>query len=388
MDLKQFISQSASQIEPDLISIFNQKVSGIEGLIPLTLGEPDFNTPTHIKEAAIQAIEQNESHYTNPRGLMEFRTAAANYVHDKYDVSYDPATEVLATSGVSEALLTTFLAILNAGDEVIIPTPAFPVYEGVVKIPGGKPVFVDTSDDNFKLTPDKLEQTLKAHSHVKALILNYPNNPTGATYDQSELSALADVIKQHDILLISDEIYSELTYGGAHFSIAKLLPEQTIMYNGLSKSHAMTGWRVGVVFAKPAILNEIFKMHVFASFSVNTIAQYAAIEAFNNGRDDAAPMKDIYKQRRDIVVAGLNEVGIATPNPSGAFYIFATIPDTFNGDSMQFCLDLAQQAKVGVVPGVGFGPGGERSFRLSYAASTEDLKEAVSRIQKFMKNIK
>ncbi|UQS86111.1 aminotransferase class I/II-fold pyridoxal phosphate-dependent enzyme (plasmid) [Nicoliella spurrieriana] len=385
MDLKQFVSRGAGSIQPDAISTFNNQVAGIEGLIPLTLGEPDFSTPEHVKEAAIQAIEQNQSHYTNPQGLPALRRAAADYVHDKYGLNYDPDSEVLATAGVSEAMLCTFLAILNPGDEVIIPTPAFPVYESVVKVPGGRPVFIDTSNDGFKLTPEKLKQTLATHDKAKAIILNYPSNPTGVTYDQDELTALADVIKAYDVVVISDEIYSELTYDHAHFSFARLLPDQTITFNGLSKSHAMTGWRIGIVFAKPTLLSEIFKMHMFASFSLTANAQYAAIEAFNNGRNDAEPMKQVYIQRRDLVMKGLKAAGLTSSHPEGAFYIFASVPKSFNGDSMKFGLALAKEARVGVVPGVGFGPGGEGSFRLSYAASTEDLTEAVKRIQDFVK---
>ncbi|MHA8111347.1 aminotransferase class I/II-fold pyridoxal phosphate-dependent enzyme [Lactobacillaceae bacterium Melli_B4] len=386
MDLKHLISKSAREIEPDVISTFNDQVAGIEGLIPLTLGEPDFNTPEHIKEAAIKAINDNQSHYTDPQGIRELRVAAANYMHDKYDVTYDPDTEVLATVGVSEALLDTFLAILDEGDEVIIPTPTFPVYESIVQIPGGKPVCIDTSEDGFKLTPEKLAKALKDHGNrVKAILLNYPSNPTGVTYTQSELEALAEVIKHHDILVISDEIYSELTYDQQHFAFARLLPDQTITFNGLSKSHAMTGWRVGVVFAKPIILEQIFKMHMFSTFDLTVNAQYAGVEAFNNGRDDAQPMKQVYEQRRDLVINGLKEVGIETSDPEGAFYIFASIPDSFSKGSMQFCIELANEAHVGVIPGVGFGPGGEGKFRISYAASTKDLTEAVKRIQKFIR---
>ncbi|MBW1606180.1 aminotransferase class I/II-fold pyridoxal phosphate-dependent enzyme [Lactobacillus sp. Sy-1] len=387
MDLKQLISKNANKIQPDVISSFNSQVAGIKDLIPLTLGEPDFNTPEHIKEAAVQAIRRNESHYTDPQGIPELREAATSYVHDKYGLDYDPKTEVLATAGVSEALLCTFLAIIDPGDEVIIPTPGFPVYEGSVTVPGGKPVFIDTSDNGFKLDPNKLKQVLDEHGDsVKALVLNYPSNPTGVTYNEAELRALADVIKDYDVLVISDEIYSELTYDHNHFSFARLLPDQTITYNGLSKSHAMTGWRVGLVFAKPAILSEIFKMHMFASFSITTNAQYAAVEALNNGRNDAQPMKKVYEERRDLVASGLKAVGLDSPKPEGAFYIFASLPESYKNDSMKFCIDLANEAHVGVVPGVGFGPGGENSFRISYAASTESLKEAVKRIQEFVKN--
>ncbi|MHA8137701.1 aminotransferase class I/II-fold pyridoxal phosphate-dependent enzyme [Lactobacillaceae bacterium Scapto_B20] len=384
MDLSKIISDSIVSIQPEGISTFNQQIKDIPNLIPLTVGEPDLDTPEHVKAAAIKAIQDNDSHYTTPAGGLAVRKAAADFVADKYDIHYDPETEVVTTIGVSEAILNTFLALLNPGDEVLIPSPAFPVYAGAVQVAGGQVNFINTADDNFKLTPEKLTQVLNEHPSAKAVLLTCPNNPTGRSYSNNELKALADVIRKHDLIVISDEIYSELTYHGTHQSFAKFLPEQTIVFNGLSKSHAMTGWRFGVIFAPKILMNQLAKVHLFNTYNVSAIVQAAALEAFTVGKDDALPMKQTYAERQKLVLDGLRKVGIDVDTPEGAFYVFAKVPSNYPGNSVEFCLDVARHAHVGMVPGSGFGPGGEGYFRISYAASTADLTEAINRIQKFV----
>ncbi|MBW1606166.1 aminotransferase class I/II-fold pyridoxal phosphate-dependent enzyme [Lactobacillus sp. Sy-1] len=384
MDLSKIISSKIMNIEPEGISTFSSEIANIPDLIKLTVGEPDLKTPQHIKDAAINAINGDQTHYTDPVGSIEVRNAAANFVNKKYGLNYDPKTEVVNTIGVSEAILDVYLALLNPRDEILIPAPAFPVYAGAVQVAGGKVVFIDTSNDGFKLTANRLADTLKEHPHAKGLILTCPNNPTGTVYSESELKAIAEVIKKYDTIVISDEIYSEITYGGQHHSFANYLRNQTIVFNGLSKSHAMTGWRFGVIFAPAPIMKELKKVHVFNTYNVSSFIQAAAIEAFTNGINDAVEMRDIYQKRRDIVINGLAEAGIHVVNPGGAFYIFAKVPENYPGNSVDFCLALAKQAHVGVVPGSAFGPGGEGFFRISYAASTENLSESMKRIKSFL----
>ncbi|UQS86127.1 aminotransferase class I/II-fold pyridoxal phosphate-dependent enzyme (plasmid) [Nicoliella spurrieriana] len=384
MDLSKIINSNIAGIEPEGISTFSQQIAGTPDLIKLTVGEPDFKTPEHIKAAAIKAINTDQTHYTAPEGAIETRRAASDFLAKKYDVHYEPESEIVITIGVSEAILDVYLALLNPGDEILIPAPAFPVYAGAVQVAGGKVVFIDTSNDGFKLTADKLAETLQHHPNAKGLILTCPNNPTGRTYSEAELKAIADVVKNYDTIVISDEIYSEITYGGQHHSFAKYLRDQTIVFNGLSKSHAMTGWRLGVIFAPAPLMKQLKKVHLFNTYNISAFIQAAAIEAFTNGINDAAPMRDVYKQRRDLVTSALASVGISVVNPEGAFYIFAKVPDNFDGTSVDFCLALARDAHVGVVPGSAFGPGGEGYFRISYAASFDDLTESMNRIKSFL----
>lgn len=378
------MNKRVAALTPSSILTFNQRVSKIPDIVKLTLGEPDFNTPEHVKEAAIKAINGNESHYTNSRGTLGLRKAATNYLNKKYGVQYDPESQILITAGATGAIYSALTAMLNPGDTVIIPTPIFPLYIPIAMLGGAKPIFVDTSDNGFILSPEKLEQVIEENKDtVKAVILNYPTNPTGVTYHREDLQKLADVISKYDIFVLSDEIYSELTYDGTHVSMGSILPEQALVMNGVSKSHAMTGWRIGMICGPADVISEIGKVSEFTITSATTNAQAAAEEAFKNGMDDAAPMRKEYMKRRDLLIDGLSKAGFSCPNPNGAFYIFAKIPAGLNQDSVAFCNQLADEAKVAVIPGASFGPGGEGYVRISYAASEADLKEAVSRIQKF-----
>ncbi|KRN78617.1 aromatic amino acid aminotransferase [Fructilactobacillus lindneri] len=363
---------------------FSEKLAEIPDLIKLTLGEPDFATPEHVKKAAIAAIQNNDSHYTATWGRIETRKAAADFLKQKYGLYYNPETELVITNGVTEAMFDTMETLISDGDEVLIPTPAFPVYYSLIDLNGGKRVAINTQDDDFLLTPQKLQNVIAKHPNAKALILNFPSNPTGRTYSESQIKALADVIANTNLLVISDEIYSELTYGRKHTSIAKYLPEQTILFNGLSKSHAMTGWRIGL-FAGPAdLVTEIAKVHELVTTSVMTAAQDAAEEAFGNGKDDALPMVTEYVKRRDYLSNALADLGFENHLPEGAFYIFAKIPAEYNQDSYDFCLDVAQNARVGMIPGSSFGPGGEGYVRASYATSMDNLHEAIKRLQAYL----
>ncbi len=381
------MNKRVTSLQQSNILLFNQEVSQIKDIVKLTIGEPDFNTPDHIKKAAINAVEDNESHYTNSRGTLELRQAAANYFHKKYDLNFDPKDQLLITAGATGAIFSAFEAMLNPGDSVIIPTPIFPFYIPITMLNGAKPIFIDTSKNNFVLSPEKLEETIEANKDtVKAIVLNFPTNPTGVTYRKEDLQKIADVVKKYDIMILSDEIYSELTYGEKHISMGTILPEQTLVVNGVSKAFAMTGWRIGVIGGPADVINEIAKVSEFTITSSAAMVQAAAKEAFTNGFDDAQPMKEEYLNRQKLLKKGLEKAGFSCPNPDGAFYIFAKIPEKIKENSVDFARELANKAKVAVIPGSFFGPGGEGYLRLSYAASEDDLNLAVQRIQKFVES--
>lgn len=383
-DVSQRYNKRLDQIAVSLIRQFDERVSNIPNILKLTLGEPDFNTPEHVKQAGIQAIQDNYSHYTGMTGLPELRKAAADFVQKKYHLSYDFQTEVLVTVGVTEGIAASLLTVLEAGDKVVLPSPIFPGYEPIVKLAGAQPVYIDTSDNGFVLSPEALEATLQEHgAAVKAVVLNYPGNPSGVTYSAEEVKAIADVLKKYAVFVISDEVYSELTYEGQHVSIAEYLRDQTILLNGLSKSHAMTGWRLGMIFAPKEITKELMKTHQYLVTSATTQAQKAAVAALTEGIDDALAMKDEYLKRRDFVCEKLAELGYEVAKPSGAFYIFAKIPQGLIQDSMEYCVDLAEKEGLAIIPGVAFGMGGEGYVRISYAASMEDLTEAMKRMKKY-----
>lgn len=378
--LVQHMNNQLSAIQPSDILAFNAEIANIPGIVRLTLGEPDFNTPEHVKDAAIKSIQNNESHYAPSNGTMALRTAAAHFLATKYNVHYDPASEVIVTAGATGGIYTALSSILNPGDEVLIPTPIFPLYIAIAKLNGAVPVFMDTSKNDFVLSPEQLKQTLADHPKAKAVVLNFPSNPTGVTYRRDDLKALADVLADKPIFVLSDEIYSELTYGDAHVSIAEYLPEQTILLNGVSKSHAMTGWRIGIMCAPKAITAQLGKIHQFTVTTTTANAQAAAAEALSNGMDDAQVMKKEYMARRDYLYKALNDLGFKSAKPEGAFYLFSKIPAGLPQDSMAFCRELAHEARVALIPGSSFGPGGEGYVRISYAASMANLETAVKRI--------
>ena len=378
------MNHEIAAIQPSDILAFNAEIANIPGIVRLTLGEPDFNTPEHVKQAAIESIEADESHYAPSNGTLALRTAAAEFLAAKYDVHYDPASEVIITAGATGGIYTALTSILNPGDEVLIPTPIFPLYIAIVKLSGATPVFMDTSDNGYVLSPDQLQTTLAAHPKTKAVVLNFPSNPTGVTYRHDDLKALAAVLANQPIFVLSDEIYSELTYGEPHESIANYLPTQTILLNGVSKSHAMTGWRIGIMCAPKAITAQLGKIHQFTVTSTTTNAQAAATEALKNGLDDAQVMKREYQERRDYLYDALNDLGFQSAKPEGAFNLFSKIPAGLPQNSMAFCRELAHEARVALIPGSSFGPGGEGYVRISYAASMADLKTAVTRLRTYV----
>ena len=386
MSLTDRFNKNLNKIEVSLIRQFDQSISDVSGIMKLTLGEPDFTTPDHVKEAAKAAIDANQSHYTGMAGLPALRQAAADFLKSKYHLFYNPDNEILVTIGATEALSATLTAILEPGDTVLLPAPAYPGYEPIVNLVGAEIVEIDTTANDFVLTPEMLEKAiLEQGDKLKAVLINYPTNPTGVTYSREQIKALADVLKKYDVFVVSDEVYSELTYSDEpHVSIAEYLPEQTILINGLSKSHAMTGWRIGMIFAPANFTAQLIKSHQYLVTSAATMAQFAAIEALSVGKDDALPMKAEYMKRRDYIIDKMSALGFKIIKPDGAFYIFAKIPAGYEQDSFKFCQDFAREKAIAFIPGVAFGKYGEGYLRLSYAASMETITTAMDRLKEFM----
>lgn len=386
MSLTDRFNKNLDKIEVSLIRQFDQSISDVPGIMKLTLGEPDFTTPDHVKEAAKAAIDANQSHYTGMAGLPALRQAAADFVKTKYNLSYNPDNEILVTIGATEALSATLTAVLEPGDTVLLPAPAYPGYEPIANLVGAEIVEIDTTDNDFVLTPEMLEKAiLEQGDKLKAVLLNYPTNPTGVTYSRKQIKELADVLKKYDVFVISDEVYAELTYSNEpHVSIAEYLPEQTILINGLSKSHAMTGWRIGLIFAPAVFTAQLIKSHQYLVTAAATMAQFAAIEALSVGKDDALPMKAEYLKRRDYIMDKMSALGFKIIKPDGAFYIFAKIPAGYEQDSFKFCQSFAREKAVAFIPGVAFGQYGEGYVRLSYAASMETITTAMDRLKEFM----
>ena len=387
MDLTKRFNKQLDKIQVSLIRQFDQAISEIPGVLRLTLGEPDFTTPDHVKEAAKRAIDQNQSYYTGMSGLLTLRQAASDFVKEKYQLDYAPENEILVTIGATEALSATLTAILEEGDKVLLPAPAYPGYEPIVNLVGAEVIEIDTTENNFVLTSEMLEKAiLEQGDKLKAVILNYPANPTGITYSREQLEALAAVLRKYEIFVVCDEVYSELTYTGeAHVSLGTMLRDQAIIINGLSKSHAMTGWRLGLIFAPVAFTAQLIKSHQYLVTAANTMAQHAAVEALTAGKNDAEPMKKEYIQRRDYIIEKMTALGFEIIKPDGAFYIFAKIPAGYNQDSFAFLKDFAQKKAVAFIPGAAFGRYGEGYVRLSYAASMETIKEAMKRLEEYMR---
>ena len=386
MSLTNRFNKNLDKIEVSLIRQFDQSISDVPRIMKLTLGEPDFTTPDHVKGAGKAAIDANQSHYTGMAGLPALRQAAADFVKSKYNLSYNPDNEILVTIGATEALSATLTAILEQGDTVLLPAPAYPGYEPIANLVGAEIVEIDTTANDFVLTPEMLEKAiLEQGDKLKAVLLNYPTNPTGVTYSREQIKDLADVLKKYDVFVISDEVYSELTYNDeSHVSIAEYLPEQTILINGISKSHAMTGWRIGLIFAPAIFTAQLIKSHQYLVTAAATMAQFAAIEALSVGKDDALPMKVEYTKRRDYIIDKMSALGFKIIKPDGAFYIFAKIPAGYEQDSFKFCQDFAREKAVAFIPGVAFGKYGEGYLRLSYAASMETITTAMERLKEFM----
>ncbi|GAP00183.1 aminotransferase class I/II-fold pyridoxal phosphate-dependent enzyme [Fructobacillus ficulneus] len=370
-------------VPPAAIRAVDIKLSAIPDIIRLTIGEPDFAVPMPVKEAVKTAIDNDDSHYAPAKGLLPLRQAISTYVHERFSTPvYDPESEIAVTIGASEAIYDALSALFNRGETILVPTPTFCFYQAEALRLGLNVVEINTAP-NYLFTAEMFKQAMADHPEAKGLILNYPGNPTGVTYPEETLKELAQVIDQTDVLVMSDEIYGELTYGRQHKSISAYIPEQTIFISGLSKSHAMTGYRVGFIAGPAALMKMVCLAHSGVVTTAPTPMMDGALAALTVAKDAPAAMRDVYHQRRDLVLAGLAEAGFSAPKPEGAFYIFATIPDFLNQNDEEFVYELGEQAGVGAIPGTVFGDGGQGHIRISYAASTEDLTEAMRRLVAF-----
>ncbi|MCM3441748.1 aminotransferase A [Metabacillus halosaccharovorans] len=382
--MEHLVNSKVKQIELSGIRKFFNLVADYEDVISLTIGQPDFPTPEHVKAAGMKAIDNNFTTYTHNAGLIELREAASQFVNKKYGLTYSPNNEIITTVGASQAIDCTFRTILETGSEVILPSPVYPGYEPLIKLAGGTPVYVDTTKTDFKLTAELLAPYIT--EKTRCIVLPYPSNPTGVTLTDVELREIADLVRGKDIFVLSDEIYSELVYEGSHHSIAKHIWEQTIVINGLSKSHSMTGWRVGFVFAPEAIAKHLLKVHQYNVSCATSISQKAALEALTIGMDDANAMKHSYQERLEYVYDRLIQMGFDVVKPNGAFYLFPNISQ-FKQSSFDFALSLVKNAGVALVPGSAFSEYGEGYVRLSYAYSMEQLKKAMDRMENYVTNL-
>ncbi|KRL90577.1 aminotransferase class I/II-fold pyridoxal phosphate-dependent enzyme [Lactobacillus kalixensis] len=387
--LKDYRNQIVNSLTPSLIRVFNNRCSQIPGIIKLTLGEPDLNTPEHIKAAAIADIQADDSHYAPQPGTPELRKAIADYLKRSLNVDYNPDNEIIVTVGATGALNAVLKGILNPGDKVLVPTPTWSMYFQLIKMNGAIPVQINTAEDGFVLTPEHLQEVLNNEGKgAKAILLTDPSNPTGRAYPAEILKGLAKVIEENDMFAISDEIYGELIYGDTvHHSLSQYIPGNTILVSGVSKAYAMTGWRLGYVAAPSEVMEIIRKVNNFLITAVTGNVQAAAIEALNNGQNDPIEARKIYQERLNLMKTGLEKLGFQMAAPQGAFYIFAKIPDKFGQDDEKFANELSEKGKVGATPGSYFGKGGQGYVRMSYASSTEQLKEALKRIEQFIKSI-
>jgi aminotransferase len=382
--LRNPLSKSVVNIPPSGIRKFFDIVSEMKDAISLGVGEPDFDTPWHIREEGIYSLEKGRTFYTSNAGLKELKVEICNYLDRKFDLSYDYNKEVMVTVGGSEAIDIALRAMLEPGDEVLIPQPCYVSYHPCTILAGGVPVVIQLKGENdFKLTRQELVDAIT--DKTKILILAFPNNPTGAIMDHEDLAKLVDLIIEKDLIVISDEIYSELTYGSKHVSIASFpgMKERTIVINGFSKSYAMTGWRLGYAAGPSIIMEQMIKIHQFAIMCAPTTSQYAGIEAVKNGDPDVEMMRDAYDKRRRFVVHSLRKMGLECFEPYGAFYVFPCIK-SLDMTSDEFATRLLQEEKVAVVPGTAFGDCGEGYLRISYAYSIENLKIALERMEKFV----
>ncbi|MGD6817568.1 aminotransferase A [Metabacillus sp. 84] len=382
--MEHLIQPRVKEIEMSGIRKFFNLVENYEDVVSLTIGQPDFFTPHHVKAAAKKAIDENFTSYTHNAGYAEVRKAASDFLLKKYKLSYSPEEEVIVTAGASQAIDITLRTILSEGSEVILPGPVYPGYEPIIRLCGAVPVHADTARTQFKLTAEQIEARLT--ERTRCVILPYPSNPTGAALDREELEKIADLLRGRDVFVLSDEIYSELVFTGTHYSIAALLPEQTIVINGLSKSHSMTGWRVGFVFARKEIAKHMLKVHQYNVSCASSISQKAAYEALTNGIDDAFIMREQYRKRMEYVYGRLIKMGIETARPTGAFYIFPSIKK-FGLSSFDFSLSLVSDGGVAVVPGSAFSKYGEGFIRISYAYSMEQLETGMDRFDHFIRNV-
>ncbi len=388
MDYDKIISERCKGLKPSGIRKFFDIAATMDNVISLGVGEPDFPTPWAIRRAAITTLEKKKTVYTANAGLIELRKSITKYIKKKIHVEYDPASEIIVTVGGSEAIDLGIRALVNPGDEVLIVEPCFVCYAPIVELTGGIPVSIETRAENgFKLMAEELKT--KITDKTKLLILPFPNNPTGAIMTKEELEPIADVLRETNVMVLSDEIYSELTYGSHHSSITELdgMKERTLLVNGFSKAFAMTGWRLGYIAAPAPIIKQMLKIHQYAIMSSPTVSQYAAIEALESCDNEVEKMVNEYDVRRRWLVNALNEIGLTCFEPKGAFYVFPSIKST-GLSSQQFCDELLFGHKVAVVPGDAFGECGEGHIRISYAYSLKHLMEAISRISEFHEEIK
>ncbi|MFT8425876.1 MAG: aminotransferase class I/II-fold pyridoxal phosphate-dependent enzyme [Liquorilactobacillus sp.] len=385
-ELISLLNKNLLEVEPSLIRKFDEEISEIPNIVKLTLGEPYFNTPDHIKIAGIKAIIDNQTHYAPNRGIAELRGAISNYLKRHYAVSYDPQEQIIVTNGASEAISTVMNSFLGQGDVVLCPSPAFGLYRNLAKINGAKYIEIDTENDKYKLTPEKLKEYLnKYQTSVKMLIFNYPNNPTGVSYSEIEIKKLAEVLREYSVVVLSDEIYSELIYKEKHVSIASYLPEKTLLVNGVSKSYAMTGWRVGYLCGPKKLIRNLAKLHQANVATIGTINMIAAAEGLINGDEDIKKMRAEYEKKRDFVCKRLRDIGYSFIPADGAFYIYVKLPHDFQGSSIDYARILAQRAHVAVIPGAAFAIQDQKYFRISYAVSDDKLASALKRLEKFVK---
>lgn len=389
MDYNKYVNTTAADIKPSGIRKFFDISDTMEGVISLGVGEPDFRTPWHIRNAGINSLENGQTRYTSNWGMEALRTEICRFMKRKYNLSYDPHDEVLVTVGGSEAIDIAVRTIIKPGDEVLIPQPSFVCYEPIVQLAGGTPVIIELKDeDNFVLKPEQIEE--KVTEKTKAIVLPYPCNPTGAIMTKEDLLAIKDVIIKNDLLIISDEIYAELTFGEhRHVSVAEIegLRERTILVSGFSKTYSMTGWRLGFACGPAPLLALMTKLHQYAIMCAPTTAQYAAIEALKNGDDDILNMKNEYNTRRRLILEGFRELGLSCFEPKGAFYVFPCIKSS-GLSSDEFCERLLYSKKVALVPGNAFGDCGEGFIRATYCYSVSHIKEALARIGEFLKELK
>ncbi len=387
IDYSKVFNTTVSEMKPSGIRRFFDIAATMEGVISLGVGEPDFQTPWHIRKAGIASLERGKTKYTSNSGLMPLREEISRYVERKYGVKYNPENEILISVGGSEAIDGVIRAITEAGDEIIIPQPSYVCYEPMTALAGGTPVIIETrAEDDFKLTAEALKAAITPKT--KALILPYPCNPTGAIMEKEDLEKIAEVLKDTNIIVISDEIYAELTFGKKHTSFASIegMWDRTLTINGFSKTFSMTGWRLGYACGPKEIIKNVTKIHQYAIMCAPTTAQYAAIEALKNGDEAVENMKKEYDRRRKLMVSSFNEIGMTCREPKGAFYTFPSIKVS-GMSSDEFCEKLLMEEKVALVPGTAFGKGGEGFIRASYCYSTEHIIEAIERTEKFLKKL-
>lgn len=378
------LADKVVEIKPSGIRKYFDIVAEMKDAISLGVGEPDFDTPWHVRDEGIYSLEKGKTHYTSNAGLKELREEISNYLYRRQGITYDPVKEVLVTVGGSEAIDIGLRAMVNPGDEVLIPQPSFVSYEPCAVLAGATPIIINLKAENeFRLTARELEEAIT--DKTKLLVLPFPNNPTGAVMEQKDLEEIAEVILKHDIYVMSDEIYAELTYNGKHVSIAQLpgMQERTILINGFSKAYAMTGWRLGYACGPAPIMEQMSKIHQFAIMCAPSTSQFAAVEALKNGDEDVAQMRTAYNQRRRYLVNAFREMGLECFEPYGAFYIFPCIKE-FGMTSDEFATRFLAEEKVAVVPGTAFGDCGEGFLRISYAYSLEHLKVAMGRLEQFV----